>query len=170
MLAASLIAALLGARPAAPTISIYVGPMVRDGFVDVDRGLADSTRDIKKALIDELHMLRKADYRLVDQADSADVALYVMNRGEAPTGDSSTITVPGQVFTLSSGQTLTMPSASFQVAAKTHYVETILRVGDYVRPFVNDDRHDGRWSACARRLAKDVATWLAANRDRLSRK
>jgi hypothetical protein len=48
MLCALALAVVLA--PAAEKVAIYVGPSVRDGFVDVDSGVLDSIEDLRKEL------------------------------------------------------------------------------------------------------------------------
>jgi hypothetical protein len=166
--AAAVLALLLMAKaPPGPQITIYVGPMTRDGYVEIDEGVRDSVKDVRRALALALDMSSKnSSYRFVGDAALAQVALFVVSRGDGPpTGNGSAITIPGQVLTFANGQTFAMPSTTFQVAAKSRFVESVLRVNDYARPFVGDGGET--WSVCAKHIAKDVATWMAANRARI---
>jgi hypothetical protein len=171
MLQSALLALLLAAPPTGPgpVVAIYVGPLVRDGFVDVDQGVRDSIKDIKRSLQRELRTRRKdARYRIVDDAQAADVTLYVVSRGIGPpTGGGSSINVPGQILKFPNGQTVLTPGTSVHVAEKARYVVTLLSVGPYERAFVADDSGQAIWGECAKRLARDVSVWLDASRERV---
>ena len=64
--------------PTPEKISIFVGPQVRDGFVDIDRGVLDSINDLKAELGSDKRL------QLGDDRDQARVVLEVLSRGATP--------------------------------------------------------------------------------------
>jgi hypothetical protein len=143
----AILLALFLAAPTAPAVPIYVGPQVKDGFVDVDEGVRDSIKDVQRAL-----RWQKRTLRVVDDEASATLRLYVVRR------------------TTTTGATRTYGSLVGGVGAvvgapdKVKRLETVLRTGTYERDFIAE--HKG-WYALADRIAKDVSVWLAANRERV---
>ena len=124
-------------------LAIYVGPQIRDGFVDVDSGVLDSIKDIRNEL-------KHADsFTLVDSADAATVCVFVVSRHSA--GQGGTAAIPA------GGATLFFPWDK-------DAIEFVLRVGDYTKPIVSDDGGNGTWRYAAKRVVKDVTAWVDANR------
>jgi hypothetical protein len=131
-------------------VTIYVGPLVRDGFVEVDKGVFDSIKDIRGELRWEKRALR-----VVDDADAADLKLYVVKRSVA-TGPKTIVgSMVGGV-----GSVVSIPD-------KIKRLETLLRTSTYEREFVAER---GGWAKLARRIAEDVSVWLTANRERVASK
>lgn len=151
LLALALVALLPAAPGAAaqtgkPTpLSIYVGPQTRDGFVDADRGVLDSIKDIQKAL------RRRPLFRVVERQAEAQAVVVVERRG-AGSRDAATVSVP------IGNQRWYVPVESYEIVAA-------LRVGAYERAL---GCVDGTWTGCARKLVRDVEAWVTANRDRLT--
>ena len=129
--------ALLLFAPARPPVAIYVGPLVRDGFADVDRGVTDSIKDLRHHLQSEIGKKR---VRFVDDEKAADVKVYVVGRGAAES--ASATSAPDNLKRL----------------------DIRLRAGTYERGFVAEK---GSWSDLSLRIAKDISAWLEANHDRV---
>lgn len=128
-------------------IAIYVGPQVRDGFIDVDRSVLDSIKDIQVEIAKQRKLLT-----VVRTPDTADVVLVVVRRGfGGPTGG---VGVPVGRVTIYSPVT-------------ARFVETTLRVGTYERTIIGEDRHAENWTKCAQQVVKNVMTWVETNRKRL---
>jgi hypothetical protein len=144
MLIAPVLALLLASATVNPhVVTIYVGPYVREGFVDVDKGIRDSIADIQQEL-------RKNDtFRVVTVPESAELKLLVVRRGY---GDAA------------GGVGVPVGALTIYVPQRSRFVETVLRVGSYERAFVGEDYKYERWGKCAQMIAKDVSVWLAANR------
>lgn len=140
-----LVALLIVLAQPSPT-TVYVGPHVRDGFVDVDQGVLDSIADIKT----ELGKSRQV--RLTDTPTGARVVLYVIGRHSPGSGDAIGIPVG----------TMTVTSVS-----KRRAIQSLLTVGTYERRFVSEDDHTDTWKAAAKRTARDVLAWIDANQARL---
>jgi hypothetical protein len=138
-----------------PTVTIYVGPQSRDGFVDADRGVQDSIADIQAALA------KSKDLRVVSDEEGASLKLYVVSRqkGAGPGSITSGVVTGG------AGTAVSSPSTDYALV-------TLLRAGSYERQFIaeaNSHREwRGNWKGCARKIAKDLSAWVAANRERLS--
>ena len=128
--------ALLLFAPARPPVAVYVGPLVRDGFADVDRGVKDSIKDLRHHLQAEIGKKRA---RFVDDEKAADVKVYVVGRGT--TESASATSAPDNLKRL----------------------DIRLRAGTYERAFVAEK---GSWSDLSLRIAKDISAWLEANHDR----
>src|SRR5262245_34579473 len=75
LIAAWMIAVLHGQSAGVP---IFIGPLSRDGFVDVDQGVLDSIREI------EGEFRRSKEFRLVLSQDDATIVLEVVARRTRP--------------------------------------------------------------------------------------
>jgi len=124
-------------------VSIYVGPHMRDGFVDVDQGILDSIADIKN----ELQKMRR--YTLAATPEQATIALVVLSR-HSP-GDSGGVGIP-----IGAGMTVIAP-------IKRLAIESILKFGTYERRLLSEDEGGGTWRAAAKRTAQDLTAWVTAN-------
>lgn len=74
IVAISCAVSLLGQTPRTK-LPVYVGPQTRDGFVDVDRGILDSIKDIKNAL------RGSRPFRVVERPEEATILLTVVALG-----------------------------------------------------------------------------------------
>lgn len=144
-----MIPALFALMLAGP-VTVYVGPLPSgDGFVETDKDTGDSIKDISKAL------RQQKAVKVVDDERAADVRLYVVTRGSHYIPGGSTIA------------TRAGTSTYYGSAPNTAYhLETVLRAGDYERVFSAEGIWT--WSSLAGRIAKDVAVWTAANRERVT--
>jgi hypothetical protein len=142
---------VLGPKPG--PVTIYVGPQVRDGFVQTDRGVRDSSRDLREALA------KDKGFRVVENENGATLKLYVVGRRKAP-GDTVTV---GSVAN-GSGSVVGVPTEILTLQAT-------LAVGTYEQGFGCEKNQATDWNAswkkCASEIAKDVAEWVAANRARI---
>jgi hypothetical protein len=119
-------------------ISIYIGPVIKAGFADVDQGVRDSIRDLQR----ELRHFR--GFVLATDQATADLTLRVVERhvGRNPNGAATLV--------------------SF------HVLTTILEVGDYRKEFMTAVRGiGGEWRECAEQIMKQVDAWAVANRDQI---
>jgi hypothetical protein len=140
---------LLEAAEQAKPITIFIGPQMRDGFVDVDKGVTDSIKDIKREIGG------KKQLRLVAQKEQAQLVLEVASRGATSTSGGGAAAMP------ISGTTFLIPFGTIGIS-------TLLRVGTYEKPIVF--QNCGQWSYCARLIVKDIEAWLDANRATLEAK
>jgi hypothetical protein len=123
-------------------IPIFVGPQMRDGFVDVDRGVLDSIKDIKGELEG------RKELRLVADKNQAQLVLEVLSRGATSTSGGGAAAMP-------------IGTSTFLIPIGTIGIATVLRVGGYEKPIVFQNCQS--WRYCARLVAKDVDAWVAAN-------
>jgi hypothetical protein len=136
-------------KPAAEgKITVFVGPQTRDGFADVDSGILDSIKDIQ----DEFR--RSGQFAIARTSEEAQIVLVVL--GRRTPGDSGTMGIPAGTLTL-------------QVPIKRRAIDTIVCVGSYEKPITSESGDDDRWKAAAKRVVKDVAAWVSANRSSLKR-
>jgi hypothetical protein len=137
-LCATLAAGMVGAEDTKP-VSIFVGPLARDGFVDADKGVLDSIKDIQGVLRGD------GAFAVVPDESSASLKLYVVSRTQSATGDAA---ISG---------------------LKMSRIEASLRVGTYERTFVGESEPwtTGTWKRCAKLLVKDLSGWVTANRGRI---
>lgn len=139
-----------GQRQEQTPLIIYVGPQVRDGFIDVDQGILDSIKDIQGELS------RDRTFRIVKAEPEADLVLVVVRRGSGSTSGAGVgYTIPG------TGITSFLP-------VNVRVVETVLRVGTYEKAIIGEDRDSENWRKCAQLIVRDLKTWVAANRGRIS--
>src|SRR5262245_63348556 len=82
----------LSGQPA--PISIYVGPMARDGFVVADRGVADSIKDVQGALRGKRGLV------VVLDAAAATVHLLIVSRSVIPAKGGAATTTSSRIGTV----------------------------------------------------------------------
>ncbi len=146
--------ALAAVLAASAPVPIYVGPNIRGGFVDVDKGVLDSIEDLRQELREN------SSLRIVADESAAKLKLYVTARRKFKTGDSV-------AFGTSTATTPTTASGTgYAVGVEGYRVEAILRISDYERPMMGESQ--SRWKGCVKSIAEDLAVWLKANRERIS--
>jgi hypothetical protein len=129
--------------PVDPRVTLFVGPAMRDGFVDIDSGVLDSIKDIKTELEG------KRTVRVVIERDLAQVRLDVMSRGATSSAGGGAVAAP-------------IGSTTFLIPIGTIGIATVLHVGSYEKQIVFQNCQ--AWRYCARLVAKDVEAWVEANR------
>jgi hypothetical protein len=134
--------------PPAVKIAVFVGPQIRDGFVDLDSGVLDSIRDIKSELTD------KKGLQVVTDKEHAQVVLEVLSRGATSSQGGGAVAMP-------------IGASTFVIPVGTIGIATLLRVGSYEKQIVFQNCQT--WRYCARSVAKDIETWIEGNRSILSR-
>lgn len=131
-------------KPAA--VPIYVGPQVRDGFIDVDRGVLDSIDDVVRELRKDKRL------RIVSRADEATLRLEILSRAVA--GSAGAVAVP-------------MGAGAIAVPIPGHTLNAVLKFRDYEKPMFVNDQEYGTWRRLAVLLAGDVRAWIDSNIARL---
>lgn len=140
-------------------VTIYVGPVVRNGFVDADEGVLDSVKDIQSRL------RKNRAFAVVASEARATLKLFVVSREDVEVGSGSVVTTGTARAT---GNTVQGISTSTEVRDVLHRLETLLQVGEYEKTIIADsDWVVGQWGRCAGAVVKDVTAWLEANRSRL---
>lgn len=147
------IAVALLMQAADAPVSIFVGPNVRDGFVDTDQGVQDSIEDLRQEL------RKNTALRIVTDVGSARLRLLVTERRRFNTGSSVATGVGTSAGGVSSGSAVSIALEGYRVGA-------LLRVGDYQRTLVGESQ--SRWRGCAESISKDLGVWLRANHERLA--
>jgi len=133
-------------------VSIYVGPMVRDGFVDVDQDVLDSIRDITGEL------RRSPSFAVVIDESAAALTLRVVSRLKVVSGAGVTTGSGTAIGSQVVGTSVTVP-------VEVMRLQTLLRVGSYERAFTGES--ETAWKRCAGSIVKDLAVWVSANRERI---
>jgi hypothetical protein len=151
----SLIALAVMLQAAGGAVPIFVGPTVRDGFVDIDKGVQDSIDDLRQELG------KNPSLRLVEDERSAKLRLLVAERRRFNTG-KSVVTGVGTNGSTTGG---VATSTGVSIPVEGYRVETVLRADDYEKTLIGES--ETRWKGCAQSIADDVAVWLKANRERL---
>lgn len=141
-------------------ILVYVGPVTRGGFVDVDAKGMDSVRDIERQIASS----GDGTILLTSSRTKADVVLSVIGRGIGTEGRGAVIS-----SIQSYGQVQTTVS---EIYSRTFWVETILQAGDYKRQ-ITGTYHEGggiavgAWTDCAKHIRRELVAWITVNRDAL---
>lgn len=134
---------LLQAAEQPKPVTIFVGPQLRDGFMDVDQGVTDSIKDMKNEIKGQKSL------RLTTRQDQAQLVLEVASRGATSTSGGGAAAIP--VGTI----TIVAPIGTIGIS-------TLLRVGTYEKPIMF--QNCGSWRYCARLVVQDIKAWLDANR------
>lgn len=127
-------------------VAIFVGPQIRDGFVDVDSGTISSIKEVQNEI------RRSKLFSLVTAAADATIVLIVVGRGVPGSAGAIGFAIPG------------VPGSVLTSSIDKHAITTILRVGDYEKQLVSIDESGGGWILAARQVVKDVTAWTDANR------
>jgi len=124
-------------------IPLFIGPPMRDGFVETDAGVRDSVKDIQNALRSSRVL------RLVQKPEEATVVLTIVARSMA--GDAGAVGIP---------------IAGFVMLAPIHgrSIQWTLRVNAYETTRISEDRERGTCYWAARAVRADVVAWVEANR------
>ena len=140
---------LLALVLAAP-LTLYVGPQVKDGFVDIDKGVADSIKDMRSQI--------PAGLRLVQTEAEAKLKVYVIGREQYDTGsavNTGSGTVSGSGYYTGTG---------ISIGITAMRVRSILRVEAYERTITGEA---GSYKGAAKDVLESVLVWVEANRARL---
>lgn len=151
-----------GAQAAVP---IFVGPQTRDGFIDVDSGIAESIKDIQN------EVKKSRLFSIVGSAQEATIVLRIVGRRLAGEAYSVGINAPGA--TLGGGTVAgvkqpaySMPGTTVSVPIFRYAIDTVLAVGAYEKPTTSIDE-GGSWKGAAKQVVKDLTVWVEANRGQL---
>lgn len=138
----------LGAAKDLPRkVTIFVSPPSRDGYVDTDKGIRDSIRDLKNQVRGSRRL------QLVETKESAQLVLEVVGRGRTSNTGGGAAAIP-------------IGNSTFFLPLETIGLTTVLRVGDYDKPLIFDKCGD--WTHCAHLVVKDVEAWVDENANALN--
>jgi len=129
----------------ARSLTIFIGPQVRDGFKDIDRNIRDSIRDIQSSL------LASGKFFLVPTKEEALLKLEILARGV--TGTSGSVGIPS------------FGGAQSMLSIKERSVVVRLTVGSYQTHLIAEA---GSWSESAEEVVEHILVWTDANRQRLA--
>jgi len=136
-------------------MALFLAAPERDGFVDLDHGIADSSKDLVTAF------WRMAEVRLVKSRREAELVLTISGRGVA----SQAIGDQAMVFPIGVG----VIASTTPVFQNDYWLSTVLEVSPtYQKAFIGRSSHTaptsmGAWGVCAKMVAADVQAWIAAN-------
>ena len=128
--------------------AVFVGPQMRDGFVEADRGVVDAVKDVQAEL------QRTKRFTIAKTPDAAMIVVRVLGRRDA--GTSGSVGVP-------------IGATALYLPIQRRAIDVVLQVGTYEKPMVGDSRDSDAWRAAARHLAEDIVVWVDANRALLTR-
>lgn len=126
--------------------AVFVGPQVRDGFVDIDHGVMDSIKDLQGELRD------RKGIEVVTEKERSQIVIEVISRGSTSTSGGGAAAVP-------------IGTSTFFIPMGTIGIATVLRVGAYEKPIVFQNCQ--AWKYCARLVSKDIEAWVEANRTQI---
>jgi hypothetical protein len=120
---------------------IFVGPQLREGFLDVDSGIRDSIRDINRELVG-------SEFKQVQNRDEATIVLLVLGRGIVTAGSIGVGSSSGGIGSM------------FVVPYEKPTISTLLRVGTYQRTMQSEG---DTWTGAAQRVIRDLDAWWEVN-------
>lgn len=164
-LIALLLASGIWLQPTADRISVFVGPQVRQGFVDVDTGIIESIRDIQGEI------KKSPLFTITTNEQDALVVIHVLGRRIAGESASVGVTIPGATIGGSTvagvkQPTYALPGTTVTQAISRNAIDTLLKVGTYEKPITSVD-DEGSWKNAAKQVVKDLTAWTNANRAQL---
>ena len=155
----SLLMLMLLAPVPTQKISIYLAAPIKDGFVDTNKGIQDSIKDVRKRLVKDKRIA------IVDDPNRADVVLTIVGRGihYERTGRTEVTTNFYDSETSSRTETTTQ-----DVYSSGMWVSAVMQFGK-VQKQINAgfNNEPGGWGECATQIADDVKSWISANATRI---
>lgn len=141
-------------------VKLYIGAATQGRFVNIDKSVQDSIKDITGKLRDTKGLLV-----VVPKREDADLVLVIAARGQGSEPYGQRLSLQE---TYRGAEVVNMP-----ISLNTWWVSTLLEVptADYRREFLGTythppglDYYGGAWTECASRIAKDLKTWVEANK------
>jgi hypothetical protein len=140
-------------------ISIYLAAPTKDGFVDTNKAIQDSIKDVRKRLLKDKHIA------IVDDPARADVVLTIVGRGihYERTGQTKVTT------NCYDSETSSRTETSIQdVYSSGMWVTAVMQYGTFQKQIHSGYGNEpGGWGECATQIADDVKSWIAANASRI---
>jgi hypothetical protein len=129
--------------------SIFIGPVARDGFLDIDAGVRDSIRDIQQEFRND------SQFAVSESRDQAALVLLVVGRGI--------------VMAASAGMASSSAYAGYGlvVPGEKPTLTTLLSIGKYAKALQSTG---GTWTAAAGAVVRDISAWWDANREAVERR
>ena len=162
LLAVCLPAALRTQGTAQAPVAMYVSAPMKDGFVDTNKDIQDSVKDVQRRLSG------MKEFRLVGSREKADIIVTVLMRGVGSEAYGQRLNYSEYSGWYYRDAQLT----SIPMVTQTLWVSAVMEVGAYRKEFTGTalnvpGQRWGRWSECADHLAKDLKSWTIANREQI---
>lgn len=160
MLTTLLLALMLQVPPAQDArISVFVTAPLRDGFVDTNKPIEDSIKDIRG----ELKGMK--ELRLLDRAEGADMVLVVVARGVGSQAYGVRTNINEKLYT---GTDIT----TVPIGTNTCWVSVVMQVGAYRKELVGRDTASSTsigpfWRLAGEQVAKNIKAWSLANAEQV---
>jgi len=122
--------------------TVFFGPQVRDGFLEMDAGVRDSIQDLQEKA-------RELGFQVVPLEADAVLVLIVLGRGPVTIGtDGASFTSGGIGF-------------GYVEPAQRNTLSTLLRVKDYEK--LAQTSRGGTWRGNAEAVIEDLDAWWESN-------
>lgn len=140
-----------------PKFSVFIQPPTRDGFVDADRGVLDSIKDLRTSLG------WGSRYQLAERKELADVVVTVYGRGAGSEQFGQLVSANASLNNLT---VTTLP-----LTRSDYWIAATIEVGAYRKIIFgrySSSAPFGPWSTCADNLFKEIRSWIDANVEQLA--
>jgi hypothetical protein len=162
LLIVSLPALLCAQNPRQAPVTVYVSAPMKGGFVDTNREIQDSVKDVQRRLSG------MKEFRIIESPDGADLVITILMRGVGSEAYGQRLNYSeysGQYY--KNAQLTETP-----MVAQTLWVSAVMEIAAYRKEFTGTAVNIpgvrwGRWSECADHLAKDLKSWAVANREQI---
>lgn len=155
----SLLVLILMAPVSTQKISIYLAAPTKDGFVDTNKSIQDSIKDVRKRLA------KDKSIAIVDDPVRADIVLTIVGRGIHYERTGRTEVTTNYYDSESSSRTETTTQ---DVYSSGMWVTAVMQFGTLQKQInAGYSNEPGGWGECATQIADDVKSWIAANATRI---
>lgn len=136
------------------SVAIYISAPMRNGFLDSNRSIQDSIKDIS----DQLY--GKKGIKIIEEREKADIVLVVVSRGIGSEEYSKRLAYK-EHFNAAE-------LSSAPIIYNTAWISTVLQAGEYKKELIGTDIRIpgdaiGLWRNCAKEIARNVVAWVKAN-------
>lgn len=143
-------------------VAVYVSAPMKDGFVDTNKDIQDSVKDVQH------HLSGMREFRIVESREKADITVTVLMRGVGSQAYGQRL----RYSEYSSGYYTNAELTNTPMVAQTLWVSAVMEIGTYRKEFTGTALNIpgarwGRWNECAGHLAKDVKSWVRANAEQI---
>ncbi len=124
-------------------VAVYVSAPMKDGFVDTNKGIQDSVKDVQRRLSG------MKEFRLVESREKADITVTVLMRGVGSEAYGQRLNYTEYSGSYYKNAQLT----NTPMVAQTLWVSAVMEVGAYRKEFTGTalnvpGQRWGRWSEC----------------------
>jgi len=141
---------------------VYVSAPLKDGFVDTNKDIQDSVKDVQHQLS------RMKEFGLTENVELADLSITILTRGVGSETYGHRLN-----YTEYSGRYYTNAQlTSMPMVAQTLWLSVVMEIGTHRKEFTGTALNVpgvrwGRWTECATNLAKNVRVWAVANQQQI---